>query len=310
MRTVTIKIIAMAIGAWAILVALAWTFQRKFIYFPTTTSVPPSSDYLEGAEEVTFGTEDGIRLAGWFVAASPGALRREAAPTRDADGAAGRGSFATVLVFNGNGGDRSYRAPLAEELAQGGYNVLLFDYRGYGGAPGSPSEKGLGLDARAARAYLDGRGDVDPARVAYYGESLGCALALRLAIERPPAAIILRSPFTSMADVGRSHYPFLPVRSLLKDRYASIDIIGRLSAPLLVIAGDRDSIVPAEQSRRLFEAAPEPRRFVLIKGADHNDLELLAGEQLMGEVLSFLEITLTGSKGRFGAGGTRRFLCP
>ena len=222
------------------------------------------------AEEVTFGTEDGLTLRGWFVPPAAGP----------------RGM--TVLAFNGNGGNRALRAPLADALSQMGFAVLLFDYRGYGGNPGSPGEEGLAADARAAVAYLERRDDVDPERLVYFGESLGAAVALRLALERTPAALILRSPFTSMTDVGRHHYFFLPVSWLLKERYPSLDRIPGLSCPLLVIAGDRDRIIPVEQSRRLHDAAPPPKRLFIVPGGDHNDFELLAGRAMLQEIAAFL----------------------
>jgi uncharacterized protein len=192
-----------------------------------------------------------------------------------------------VLVCNGNGGNRSLRAALADALSGMGLHVLLFDYRGYGGNPGHPSEEGLAADARAAQAYLAGRPEVDPDRLVYFGESLGAAVALRLAVERPPAALVLRSPFASLAEVGRLHYPLAPM-SLLRDRYDSAAMVGRLAAPLLVVAGGRDRIVPAGHSRRLFAAAPQPKRLVVLEGADHNDHELLAGPRLLAELRAFL----------------------
>jgi uncharacterized protein len=193
-----------------------------------------------------------------------------------------------VLVCNGNGGDRSMRADLGAALTRLGLAVLLFDYRGYGRNPGRPTEEGLAADARAALAYLAGRPEVDPERMVYLGESLGAAVALRLATERPPAALVLRSPFASLVEVGRRHYPVLPVSLLLRDRYDSAALAGRLAAPLLVVAGGRDRIVPASHSRRLFAAAPEPKRLVVLEGADHNDHDLLAGPRLVDALRSFL----------------------
>jgi fermentation-respiration switch protein FrsA (DUF1100 family) len=253
-----------------VVIALAWLLQRRLIYLAEPGKVPAAATILPAGEDVAFETADGLRLGGWFVPAATGH------------------SQATVLVLNGNAGNRMARAPLAAELSRAGLSVLLMDYRGYGGNPGSPSEPGLLADARGARAYLAARGDVDPARLVYFGESLGAAVALRLAVERPPMALVLRSPFTSLADVGRLHYPFLPVRLLLKDRYAAIEQVGGLRCPVLVVAGAGDGIVPWEQSRRLAEAIPEPKRFVLIPGADHNGLELLAGQRLIGEVVRFV----------------------
>jgi hypothetical protein len=212
--------VACLAGAVTIALALVWLLQRRMIYFPLSQDVAPASTALERAEDVTFETADGLRLAGWF--ASPAQSNR-----------------ATVIVFNGNAGDRSSRAPLAAALTQAGFSVLLFDYRGYGRNPGDPSEQGLVADARAARQYVSTRGDVDPSRLVYFGESLGTAVAVALAVEQPPAALVLRSPFTSLADMARLHFPFLPTGFLLRDRFESLAQIGRLDSPLLVIAGDR-----------------------------------------------------------------------
>jgi uncharacterized protein len=255
-------------------VGLLWSQQRRLIYLPAPRAVPPAATVLPGAEEVSFPTEDGLRLDGWFVPA--------AATSR------GKGRGPAVLVCNGNGGNRSLRAPLAAALARAGLAVLLFDYRGYAANPGRPTEPGLAADARAAVAYLAARPEVDPARLVYFGESIGAAVALRLAVERPPAALVLRSPFASLAEVGRRYYPWLPVSRLLLDRYDALGRVGRLAAPLLVVAGERDRVIPAAHSRRLFDAAPQPKRFVLLPGAGHNDLDLLAGPDLLDELLAFL----------------------
>ena len=236
--------------------------------------MPSASRVLPGAEEVRLRTDDGTQLGAWFLPAA-------AAPRPSAPGAA-------VVVFNGNAGNRASRAPLAEALGRAGLSVLLLDYRGFGDSDGTPTEDGLAADARAARAYLAARPDVDPARIVYFGESLGAGVAVRLAAEEPPAALVLRSPFTSLAAVGRVHYPYLPVALLVWDRYAAIERIADVRAPLLVLAAEFDRIVPAAHSRRLYEAAREPKRYVVIPGADHNDLEMLAGDRLVGEVIGFL----------------------
>ena len=256
--------------AAALALALLWRGQGRLIYFPDP-AVPPAAAALPGAQEVSFATADGLRLGAWFLPAAGG----------------GRGP--AVLVLNGNGGNRAHRAPLAAALSRAGLAVLLFDYRGYGGNPGTPTETGLLSDARAARAHLASRVDVDPARLVYLGESLGAAVAVALATAVPLAALVLRSPFTSLTDVGRLHYPALPVGLLLGDRYPSLDRIGGVAAPVLVVAGERDRLVPVEQSRRLHAAAREPKRFVLIAGADHNDHALLAGDQFIGAVVRFLD---------------------
>lgn len=244
------------------------SLQRRLIYFPSRGPVPPAAAVLPGGEDVALDTEDGLRLGGWFVPAS--------------------GGGPAVLICNGNGGDRLLRAPLAAALSSAGLSVLLFDYRGYGENPGCPTEDGLAADARAARAFLAARPDVDPDRIVYFGESLGAAVAIRLALESPPAALVLRSPFTSLSEVGRLHYPWLPVAAVLADRYPSIDRIGRVGAPLLVIAGDRDTIVPAKLSRKLYDSASEPKQFVLVPDADHNSMELLDGAVMIDGTVRFL----------------------
>lgn len=266
-----LRVLGILAAAALLTLLLVWIFQRRLIYFPAG-EVPPAASVLPGAAEVSFRTGDGLELGGWFVRGR---------------GEAARG---TVLVFNGNAGNRSFRAPLADALSRVGVSVLLFDYRGYGGNPGCPTQEGLYADARAARAYLDSRSDVDPQRIAYFGESLGAAVAVAAAAERPPAALVLRSPFRSLVAVGRFHYPFLPVRFLLKDRFPAAEQVRGITCPLLVLVGDRDRIVPAAQSRTLFDAAPQgSKRFVVVSGADHNDFDLVAGDPLLEEVVPFLQ---------------------
>jgi fermentation-respiration switch protein FrsA (DUF1100 family) len=260
--------VLLVIAIAVVLLALLWVFQRRLIYLPMERVVPPVAGVLPGAEEVRLRTADGLEINGWHL------------PHRKAR--------AVVLVFNGNAGHRGHRAPLARALEQAGMAVLLVDYRGYADNPGSPSEAGLRLDADAAVEFLERERGYSPARRVYLGESLGAAVAVELATRRRPAALVLRSPFASLTDVARIHYPLLPVRLLLRDRFASIDRIPDVGAPLLVIAGDRDRIVPARSSRALFDAAAEPKRWVEIPGADHNDLELLAGRRMIAAIEDFL----------------------
>jgi fermentation-respiration switch protein FrsA (DUF1100 family) len=259
MRRATVVIVIVTLVASG-LFALAWSQQRRLIYFPSPGPLPSAAAVSSNGRDVVLKTEDGIRLGAWYFPAGRSA----------------------VLVCNGNAGDRSMRAPLAAALNRLGYSVLLFDYRGYGGNSGRPTEDGLAADVRAAHAWLDALPDVD--RIVYFGESLGAAVAIGLAVQRAPAALVLRSPFTSLPDVAAVHYPWLPVRRLLLDRYPSIDRIASVSAPLLVIAGNRDDIVPESLSRRLFDAAADPKRYVLIAGAGHNDPEMLDGPQMIGEI--------------------------
>ncbi|MBV8541707.1 MAG: alpha/beta hydrolase [Pseudonocardiales bacterium] len=247
------------------LLTAVWSLQRRLIYFPDT-AFPPGGSVLPGAQEITLRTEDGLALGAWHLT-----------PTR-----AERGI--TVLVTPGNAGSRALRAPLARRLAAQGLAVLLLDYRGYGGNPGSPTEEGLIRDARAARAYLLDHG-VPAQRLIYFGESLGAAVATRLAAEQPPGGLMLRSPFTGLAAVGAQHYPLLPVRLLLRDRFPVTELIGRVRVPTAVVYGSADTIVPPEQSMTVAAAAGGPVRAVEVVGADHNDAALLEGDQLVATVL-------------------------
>lgn len=269
---ITSSLLAVVLGL-AVLLVLLWLGQRRLMYFPYGGPLPdPAAEGLPTAAEVVVATEDGLSLGAWFVE-----------PARPESGW-------TLILFNGNAGHRAFRAPLARRLSDRGLGLLMLDYRGYGGNPGSPSEDGLLRDARAARRWLDQRATARPTRIGYFGESLGTGVAVALAAERAPDALILRSPFTSMVDVARYHYPFLPIGWLLSDRYPSEQRIRAVRCPTLVIAAERDSIVPAALSRRLFEAAdPVGRRWFEVPGADHNDWEVLAGDAVVDEVVRFLQ---------------------
>jgi fermentation-respiration switch protein FrsA (DUF1100 family) len=248
------------------LVGLAWGLQRHLVYLPDAGPVPPAASVLPGARDVGLDTEDGHRLAAWFL---PGE-----APDAPA-----------VLVANGNGGHRGLRAPLAAALHDAGLAVLLFDYRGYGGNPGIPSEAGLALDVRAARAFLLEEAGVPADRLLYLGESLGAGVVTELATEHPPAGLVLRSPFVDLASVGAEHYPFLPVRALLRDRYPVAEHVATIQVPTTVVHGGADSIVPPGQSRAVADAAAVLHRVVEVPGADHNDRVLLDGREVVDAVV-------------------------
>jgi alpha-beta hydrolase superfamily lysophospholipase len=267
MRVVVRGVVVVA-AVLVLLLAVAWVFQRHLIYFPSTDPVPPAGDVLPGASDVVLTTSDGLRLGAWFVPA----------------GAPDRG--VTVLVAAGNAGDRSMRAPLAAALAAEGLAVLLFDYRGYGGNPGDPTEEGLARDVDAAHRYLVEERGVPPERLLYFGESLGAAVVTGLATRRPPAGMVLRSPFEDLAATGRAHYPFLPVRTLLRDRYPVAEQVRTVTAPVVVVYGSADSVVPPEQSRTVAASAPTLHALVEVPGADHNDRSLLDGRSLVAAVVS------------------------
>jgi alpha-beta hydrolase superfamily lysophospholipase len=257
-----VRAVLVVVVVLALVVGMLWAFQRRLIYFPArdTPAAP------QGVREVVLRTGDGVRLTAWTVGGS--------APDT------------AVLVAPGNAGHRGDRLPLAADLAARGFAVLLLDYRGYGGNPGSPSESGLALDARAAWDHLTGPGGFAAERIVLYGESLGAAVVTRLATEVParPRGIVLRSPFASLTAAGRAHYPFLPVGLLLRDRYPVVDRIRSVSAPTIVVYGTRDTVVPPEQSRAVADAASNLVDVVAVDGVDHNDAVLGSGSVVVGAV--------------------------
>jgi fermentation-respiration switch protein FrsA (DUF1100 family) len=270
LRRIVLVNVSVIVLALVVLTVLVWFGQRSLMYFPDSGVPPPADVGLPDAEVVDFETEDGLRLGAWFV--RPRAQHRGY----------------TAIVFNGNAGHRAYRARLAQRLSGIGVAVLLFDYRGYGGNPGLPYEAGLRRDARGALKYVRSRSDVDPRRIVFFGESLGTGVAVGLAVEYAPAALVLRSPFTSFVVLAERHYPFLPARWLLRDRYDSLARIRQVTSPVLVIAGDNDRIVPFEDSQMLYEHAPDPKRLVVVRGADHNDDALTDGPEIARAVGEWL----------------------
>jgi uncharacterized protein len=246
-----------------------WLFQRRLIYLPDSSAVPPAVEVIDGARDVTLRTADGLELGAWYVPASDG------------------NAAATVLVANGNAGNRANRAPLADALSRNGLDVLLFDYRGYGANAGSPSEHGLALDVRAARRYLVDEIGVPDSELIYFGESLGAGVVSGLATEHPPAGLLLRSPFTDLPAAARAQIPILPMGLLLKDRFPVREDVSAIDTAVTVVLGTEDSIVAPEQSRAV--AAAAEAEVVEVEGADHNDRVLLDGDQLVLAVLSLVD---------------------
>jgi fermentation-respiration switch protein FrsA (DUF1100 family) len=236
--------------------ALLFFPERKLLAAPQTTH-----------EEVAIETEDGERLHAWWI---PAAER----------------PIAHVLFCHGNGGNIGDRVLHAGLLHRAGLDVLLFDYRGYGRSTGRASEEGTYRDARAARAALLDRREVDALHVLYVGESLGGAVAIALALEAPPAGVVLVSTFTSVRDIARRHYPFVPA-AVVPDAYPSLRLIRDLRAPLLVLHGDRDDLVPLMYGQELYDAAPEPKSMHALAGVGHNDLVERAGNEWVAAIAEF-----------------------
>jgi uncharacterized protein len=242
------KLLLGCLVVYGLVAALMYVAQRSLMYFPDTTRTPPSSVGL-AAEEVTLDTADGEKLIAWHV------------PPRD-----GR---PVVLYFHGNGGALDLRADRFRNLTSDGTGLLALSYRGYGGSSGRPSETGLLADADAAYAFAAARYPIE--RIVLWGESLGTGVATALAATKPVGRVLLESPFTSAADIAASTYFFLPVRLLMRDQFRSDERIGAVSAPVLVLHGERDSVVPIRYGERLYELIRAPKRFQRLPGAGHND---------------------------------------
>lgn len=226
--------------------------EDSFIFFPTKY---PDGDWEPSRlpyENVYFQAPGGPQLHGWFVP--------HVAPR-------------TIILFaHGNGGNLSHRVDLLRVLHDGlKVSTFAFDYRGYGRSEGKPSEHGVMDDARSAAAWLAERTGVRPKDLVLYGESLGGAVVVDLAAADGARALVLENTFSNLTDVAEHHYPWLPAKSLIRSRFDSTEKIKRYHGPLLQAHGDADTIIPIELGRRLFAAANEPKEFVVIPGADHND---------------------------------------
>ena len=251
--------------AYGVVVALAWAFQDRLVWFPGPRGADPSAAGLE-FREVVLETSDGLALGAWFVPGPVGA--------------------GAVLVSNGNAGSMSDRLGLARVFHDMGRSVLLYDYRGYGGNPGRPSEDGTYRDAEAAFDWLTGPGGVAPGDVTLYGESLGGAVAIALATRRPAGRLIVENTFTTLPEVGQRAYPWLPVKLLSSIRYDSLSRVAGLAMPKLVIHSPEDELIPVAHGRRLAEAAGAA---FLATGGGHNGGGFLQRPEWRARVAAFLD---------------------
>jgi len=248
-------ILGVVITTYLFVVGGVYLFQRSILYQPSTSVPSPAASGVPDMRPVTVRTEDGLELTSWYKEATPGRH--------------------TVVLFQGNGGNIAHRGWKVRPWLDAGFGVMLVGYRGYGGNPGSPSEDGLYADGRAAVSYL-AEHNVTRDRIVLFGESLGSGVAVKLAWEASAsptyAAVILESAYTSITDVARTHYPFLPVRWLLKDRIESISRIKGLNTPLFFIHGEEDNVIPFRFGVEMFEAADEPKKKHWVPSSGHNDL--------------------------------------
>ncbi len=266
-----LTVLGIVLSGYALILALLFALQRSLLYYPSAERPDPAEFGLAGVvTPVALETGDGLTILAWHRP-----------PARD--------SLPTLVYFHGNAGHIGHRAGKAAVFLEAGLGILLVEYRGYGGNPGRPTEEGLYEDARAAVGFLRERG-VAEQRMLLYGESIGAGVAVQIASEGLAAAgIILEAPPTSIAAVAQSHYPFLPAYWLVIDRFDSIAKIGKVRMPLLILHGERDTIVPVRFGRALLEAAQQPKEGRFFPEAGHNDLyEFGAGEV----ALDFLQRTL------------------
>lgn len=240
-----------ALVLYAAFVGLLYFFQRGLMYFPDRVRTPPAAAGFPQAAEQSLTTEDGERIFVWHV------------PPRE--------SRPVVIYFQGNGGGLSLRVSRFQSLVADGTGLIALSYRGYGGSSGKPSEQGLIADARAVHKFAIEQ--YEPSRLVLWGESLGSGVAVALAAERPVGKIVLEAPFTSAADIAASVYPFVPVRLLMKDQFRSDERIGRVSAPVLIMHGERDNVVPFRFGERLHSLVRSDKRFVRFPEGGHEGLD-------------------------------------
>lgn len=266
---------------------------------------PPPTLYRTPGKAISLLAADGVRIQAWWYEVATGREAEVGAGTEEVDMGAGPTPRPAVLFFHGNAGDISSRTPIAEGLLREGLSVLLLEYRGYGGSEGSPSEAGLSLDAEAGYTFLlDELGDAK--RIVIFGRSLGGAVAARLAASVPSGGLILEAAFTSLEDMGRVLYPILPgfFFHRLKGRYSTIRWVRQVDVPLLVIHGTEDEVVPTAHGRALMEAGNQPKEWLGVEGARHNDVFWVGGPLYFGRIGSFArECAKGGSLGEGPAPG-------
>ena len=249
-----------ALCVYAGIVALVYFRQSSLVYYPSVASASllATPQHIGLAfEDVELVSDDGIRLHGWFVPADE--------------------ARATLLFFHGNAGNISHRLDSIAIFNRMKLDVFIVDYRGYGLSDGWPSESGTYRDAEAAWTYLVETREIDTERIIVFGRSLGASIAAWLASRQKPAALILESGFSSVPSMARRLYPYLPVEWLSKFRYDTREYVANVACPVLVVHSRDDEIVPYDEGRLVFDAAPANRQFLELRGG-HNNGFLVTGK--------------------------------
>jgi uncharacterized protein len=264
----TLRVAILLLLAYMGFALMLYALQSRMLYFPTREIAATPADAGLPYEELRLTASDGVRLQAWHV------------PAPEARG--------HVLFLHGNGGNLSHRLHSLRDFHEMGYSVLLLSYRGYGLSEGRPSEEGTYLDAAAAWSWLVDERGIAPQRIALFGRSLGGAVAAHQAARTTPGALILESTFTSVPDLASELYPFLPVRLIARFRYDTAALLPRIEAPLLVIHGRGDEIIPFAHGERLFDRARGTKEFLELEGG-HNEGWVLTGERYRAAIRDFLD---------------------
>ncbi len=246
------KLLVVIAACYALLVAAVYLMQGRMLYLPGLpgrTLVMSPADADMDFDDVSITASDGVRLHGWYI---PGQSDR------------------VLLFFHGNAGNISHRLDSIRQFHQLGLSVLIIDYRGYGQSSGGITEAGLYRDAEAAWLYLTATRGIDDENIVIFGRSLGASVAAKLASIERPSGLIVESSFTSVPDIAQDLYPWLPARYLSRLRHATRDYVRDVRCPVLVVHSRDDEIIPFRHGEAIYEAAPEPRTLLALRGT-HND---------------------------------------
>lgn len=264
-----LSIILFIAGSCVVFLILVYIFQGRLLYFPDKSISANPDDYALKYEEVYFKTDDDIRLHGWYIPVDAAQY--------------------TLLFCHGNAGNISYRLESIKQFHELGFNVFIFDYRGFGRSEGKISEPGTYLDAQAAWNYLVDEKKIYSNNIIIFGRSLGAAIACQLATQQNPAALIMESAFRSIPDLAAQIYPFLPLRWLTRFEYNNRENVKKINCPLLIIHSKQDEIIPYSHAEKLYEAANHPKQFLEIRGS-HND-GFYVSKQIYGKgIKDFLKL--------------------
>jgi pimeloyl-ACP methyl ester carboxylesterase len=244
-------LVAVAVG-YGGFVVLLFIFQRTMMYpVPQTTRTAPAAAGFPQAQEIVLDTEDGEKVIAWHVPP--------------------QGGKPVVIFFHGNGEVLAWREPRFRRLTADGTGLIALSFRGYGGSTGSPTEAGLLHDGAAA--YRFAAAHYPPERIVPWGYSLGSGVAVAVAAEHPVGKLILEAPYTSMADIAAAMFPFVPVRWLVRDQFRSDERIAKIKVPVLVMHGDKDSVIAMSFGEKLFALVQGRKRLVRFPLGTHVDLD-------------------------------------